>query len=222
MAVYFHSSTSEISVEMGEYQEMDLTEPRSTSKPKCKHLSGVVLSFGILCILQATLNISLRLILTEKAELTAGESFTTRAPAPITNTTKDMSRLCPLGWRRYGSKCYFLSTQRADFDQSRKNCEVMGAQLVKLNNRREQGFLTGLTEAAWIGMTDRNREGIWLWLDGTPVNRNELQWAPGQPDDSNGGEDCGDIRNQNNFVGLNDAKCSFLMQWICEKPLNGM
>ncbi|KAJ0033516.1 hypothetical protein NQD34_000623 [Periophthalmus magnuspinnatus] len=133
-----------------------------------------------------------------------------------------MSRLCPHRWLRYGSKCYFLSTQRADFDQSRIYCEKRGAQLVKINNRREQAFLTGLTAAAWIGMTDKDKEGIWLWLDRTWVNKNELQWAPGQPDDSNGGEDCGDIRNQNNFIGLNDSNCSVLMQCICEKPLNGL
>ncbi|KAK7929762.1 hypothetical protein WMY93_006157 [Mugilogobius chulae] len=221
MAVYFHSSSSEISVdvgEIGEYQEISTNEPKS--KPKYKHLNTVVLSFGLLCLLQATLNIALRLTLTETSEFPAGESFSsTRAPAPLNTTAERQNRMCESGWQRFWSRCYFVSPRAADFDRSRKDCESRGAQLVKINNRREQTFLTGLTAAAWIGMTDRNREGIWLWLDGTLVNKDQLQWAPGQPDDSNGGEDCGDIRNQTNFIGLNDSRCSSIMQWICEKPL---
>lgn len=47
-----------------------------------------------------------------------------------------------------------------------------------------------------------------------------LQWAPGQPDNAFGGEDCGDLRAMNNFTGLNDLKCANMLQWICEKTLS--
>ncbi|KAK1885953.1 CD209 antigen-like protein E [Dissostichus eleginoides] len=119
----------------------------------------------------------------------------------------------------FGSSCYFFSTQRRSWDDGRRDCEQRGADLVIIDSRQEQAFLTGFRPAAWVGMTDREREGTWVWVDGTLVNRQSLLWAPGQPDDSLVGEDCGDLRTMTEFLGLNDFKCIARQQWICEKSL---
>ncbi|CAL1602533.1 unnamed protein product [Knipowitschia caucasica] len=207
MAAYFRSSSSDISIEVGEYQEIPLP-----SKPKCKHLNAVVLSFGVLCVLQGALNIALRLTL---RDCTAPPA----PPAPPAPNTTEESSLCPPLWFRFDTLCFFISQQRNDFDFARNDCQIRGARLAKLHNRRQQDFLTARVQAAWIGMTDRGREGEWRWLDGFPVDRDGLLWAPGQPDNVSAEEDCGNIQNQRNFVGLNDSPCSNLMQWICERPV---
>ncbi|XP_042341908.1 asialoglycoprotein receptor 2-like [Plectropomus leopardus] len=209
MAVFFNSNESRVAFEVGEYQQFPKPESEDaaaekTQKPKLRHLSVVLLSFGLLCILQAILNVTLRLALTEPTD--AGE------------TTEEET--CPKGWLMFGSSCYFISSQRGrSWDDSRQYCLRRDADLVVINSRQEQAFLTGFTAAAWVGMTDREKEGTWIWVDGTPVNKAGLQWALGQPDDAYGGEDCGDLRTMIDFLGLNDYNCSARNQWICEKML---
>lgn len=100
----------------------------------------------------------------------------------------------------FASSCYYISAQRRSWDNSRQYCLQNGADLVIINSTQEQvlfirnnllrrifltesrfnfssllfffwqKFLSGFTTAAWVGMTDREEEGKWLWVDGTPVN----------------------------------------------------
>ncbi|XP_008284332.1 CD209 antigen-like protein C isoform X2 [Stegastes partitus] len=215
MAVFFHSAQSDVAYEVGEYQQFPRPEPEpvaaaaAAAAPKrpprsnSRHLLAVLLSFGILCVLQAVLNILLRVGLsgsTEKGVSTEEEA-------------------CPQGWRQLGSSCYYVSSQRRNWDGSRQDCLRRDADLVVINSRQEQDFLAGFAMAAWVGMTDRQEEGSWIWVDGTPVDKDGLLWAPGQPDDAYGGEDCGDLRAMEMFVGLNDFNCSARVRWICEKLL---
>ncbi|XP_029366771.1 CD209 antigen-like protein E [Echeneis naucrates] len=121
----------------------------------------------------------------------------------------------------FSSSCYYISSQRRSWHDSRQDCLQRGADLVIINNRQEQNFLIGFSMVAWIGMTDREMEGTWIWVDGTPVNRDgSLLWAPGQPDGAFGGEDCGDLRSMIEFIGLNDFNCSARNQWICERIMH--
>ncbi|KAM9313643.1 C-type lectin domain family 4 member E-like isoform 1-T1 [Pholidichthys leucotaenia] len=211
MAVFFHSSVSDIDFEVGEYQQIHRSAPevpatKTAPKPNSRLLGVVLLSFGLLCVLQAVLNIALRLVPSQSKD--RGEI-----------QEEVLSLGCPQSWLRFDSSCYYISSQRRTWDQSRQDCMQRDADLVIINSRREQAFITGFTEAAWVGMTDREVEGTWIWVDGTPVDRKGLLWALGQPDDSLGGEDCGDLRTMSDFLGLNDFNCIARMQWICERAV---
>ncbi|XP_061888602.1 CD209 antigen-like protein E [Entelurus aequoreus] len=184
-----------------------------------KHVHVVLLAFGILCVLQAVLNITLRLAHSEAVEKGETGDIGVGETGDIgVGETGDFS-ICPQGWLLFGSSCYYVSSQRKSWDSSRRDCLQRHADLVIINSRQEQAFLTGFTKAAWIGMSDRVQEGNWIWVDGTPVNKDKLEWSPGQPDGAFGGEDCGDLRTMINFLGLNDFNCSARSQWICEKEL---
>ncbi|KAG7235854.1 hypothetical protein INR49_002051 [Caranx melampygus] len=202
MAV-LNRSESNSTFEVGEYQQFPKPEPQdgapeTREKPKlCPHLSVVLLSVGLMCVLQAVLNISLRLALSEPS---------------VGGETQEHS--CPEDWLLFETSCYRISSQRKSWDDSRQDCLERDADLVIINNRLEQNFLTGFTVATWVGMTDRKVEDVWVWVDGTLVNRVSLQWAPGQPDNAFGGEDCGELRTMSDFMGLNDFNCSERLQWI--------
>ena len=45
---------------------------------------------------------------------------------------------CFLNWRQLGSSCYFVSSERRDWNSSRQDCQERGADLVIINTREEQ------------------------------------------------------------------------------------
>ncbi|XP_030268400.1 CD209 antigen-like protein C isoform X12 [Sparus aurata] len=82
---------------------------------------------------------------------------------------------CPNGWKRFGCSCYFRSNQMKTWSQSRTDCQNKGADLVVINNKDENNFVSDLNnmyEESWIGLktewsSERGYE--WKWVDGSPL-----------------------------------------------------
>uniref|UniRef100_A0A669DM47 C-type lectin domain-containing protein n=1 Tax=Oreochromis niloticus TaxID=8128 RepID=A0A669DM47_ORENI len=45
---------------------------------------------------------------------------------------------CPEGWKRFGCSCYYKSTERKKWDESRTECLNREADLVVINSKEEQ------------------------------------------------------------------------------------
>ncbi|KAM9331906.1 collectin-12-like isoform 2-T2 [Pholidichthys leucotaenia] len=128
---------------------------------------------------------------------------------------------CPAGWEKYKDKCYFFSSELHTFDDARESCDFQSASLLIVNDMEEQKWLKKRASGKgffWIGLTDKEVENVWRWLDGTEPTF--TQWKPGQPDNwSHGhekGEDCAGIIRD----GLwNDFSCEDLINYICEKEM---
>uniref|UniRef100_A0A672HX61 C-type lectin domain-containing protein n=1 Tax=Salarias fasciatus TaxID=181472 RepID=A0A672HX61_SALFA len=157
----------------------------------------VAVSFGLLCILQVALNISLRLPLSESYLLTL-------------NTCK----ICP-----DVHSFYYISQIKKTWHDSRNDCLKRGADLVIINSREEQDFSRRLSKRMWIGLTDRAQEGTWRWVDGSPLNTS--YWFPGEPNNNQMGkeEDCGEIYSIAEGNNWNDWSCDSQNHWICEKKV---
>lgn len=138
----------------------------------------------------------------------------------------NLCELCPFNWTsfrrsdRTGAKasCYFISTAKKNWDESRMTCKEMDADLVVINTREEKDFITSLTKGdmLWIGLTDRKREGTFQWVDGTHLTQPLIFWRSGEPNnlypnDPNG-EDC--VTEEGDW---NDASCARPFKWICEQ-----
>ncbi|XP_005736391.1 CD209 antigen-like protein A [Pundamilia nyererei] len=108
--------------------------------PKRKLCRLVALSFALLCILQATLNISLRLA---------------------------FSRYIQRGWIYFKHSLYYVSSTENTWNDSREDCLQRGADLVIINSREEQNFIREFKNRTWIGLTDAEKEQTWKWVDGT-------------------------------------------------------
>uniref|UniRef100_I3KV81 C-type lectin domain-containing protein n=1 Tax=Oreochromis niloticus TaxID=8128 RepID=I3KV81_ORENI len=132
----------------------------------------------------------------------------------ICEKTPNPKNTCPVGWRSFNHSCYLLSKSFGSWDAARRDCRDRGADLLVINSPEEQNFLSTITtEGVWIGLNDKEQEGTWKWVDGTPVTL--TYWASDQPD--NGGEeDCAHVRSDEK-KSWNDLSCSSSFQWICEK-----
>ncbi|XP_026232663.1 CD209 antigen-like protein A [Anabas testudineus] len=99
--------------------------------------------------------------------------------ASLIKTTEERDRLlkmitqrktCPAGWTMFRCSCYFLSSVSGSWSEGRQDCNKRGGDLVVIDSAEEQTFLSEFTMVeSWIGLTDRDKEGTWNWVDGTPL-----------------------------------------------------
>ncbi|XP_030596978.1 CD209 antigen-like protein E [Archocentrus centrarchus] len=86
-----------------------------------------------------------------------------------------LSVKCPGEWLKFGRSCYFKSTERKTWPESRTDCQNKGADLVIINSREEQEFISELNmkEESWIGLKTtykgKSGEHEWEWVDGSPL-----------------------------------------------------
>ncbi|XP_041857234.1 CD209 antigen-like protein A isoform X2 [Melanotaenia boesemani] len=186
------------------------TDPRGSSSSKRRVYLAVILCLGVLsvCLLAGLIVLGVR-------HHISGEM----AADPFANQDH-LKKTCPAGWRTFSCSCYILSTTSGSWDQGREDCRGRGGDLVVIDSDEEQKFLSEFTkELCWIGLNDKETEGTWRWVDGSPLNL--TFWASEQPDNGNddpkwGEEDCVHIRTHDSTL-WNDLSCADSLQWICEK-----
>ncbi|XP_024153990.1 CD209 antigen-like protein E isoform X1 [Oryzias melastigma] len=124
---------------------------------------------------------------------------------------------CPETWMRFGKSCYFKSTKGRTWADSRSFCQFKGADLLFINSKEEQEFVSKLTpnQESWIGLyvgwSLQKYEWEWEWVDGSSLT--ETFWD----------ETFSESPYYNNAVFLStEGKWkrqyySTYRTWICEK-----
>ncbi|XP_039907920.1 CD209 antigen-like protein E [Simochromis diagramma] len=86
---------------------------------------------------------------------------------------------CPEEWTRFGSKFYFKYTENKTWPQSQNHCKTMRADLVMINSKEEQEFVSKFGGESWIGLRAKQPSGEykWEWVDGSAPT--ETFWAAG-------------------------------------------
>uniref|UniRef100_A0AAQ4QZV1 C-type lectin domain-containing protein n=1 Tax=Gasterosteus aculeatus aculeatus TaxID=481459 RepID=A0AAQ4QZV1_GASAC len=121
--------------------------------------------------------------------------------------------------------CYLLSTRDDSWENGRKDCGDQGADLVIIDSLEEQKFLSNFTtHRSWFGLSDKDIEGTWKWIDGTPLTAAYWYRDANIVEPNSGGEgstveeDCAEIEPKPNpQYSWNDLSCNTALQWICEK-----
>lgn len=121
---------------------------------------------------------------------------------------------CPKGWLLFEGKCYYFSPSTKSWDEARKFCQENYSHLVIISNIEEQDFVSKAHRSPrvyWLGLTDRDHEGVWKWLDGSPLTLSF--WDPKEPNNMFG-EDCASMNKGGTW---NDLSCNTITYWICER-----
>ncbi|KAM9399131.1 uncharacterized protein ACWYII_031469 [Salvelinus alpinus] len=129
-----------------------------------------------------------------------------------------VEKVCPRGWKKLGSSCYYVSTELKSWEESRQDCRDRGADLVVIKSQEQQIFvnwLCGVKKYVWIGLTDSVTEGTWKWVDDTPLTT--TYWNSGEPN-GGGAENCVYFYSWSSDTGeWWDYYCYYKYRWICEK-----
>ncbi|XP_023827699.1 CD209 antigen-like protein E isoform X1 [Salvelinus sp. IW2-2015] len=192
---------------------------------KSNHLKVAVVCLGLLCVLLLTGIIGLCVHYNGVAgdfeeEQTKLLTETDQLKGEIDNLQNKllfMEHHFKMGWCHFGSSFYLFSTVGKTWEQSKHDCVRRGADLVIIDSREEQNFIIGFNGMFWIGLSDRETEGSWKWVDGTPLT---IQyWKSGEPNSYGGEEDCAErsLIYSNTEQSWNDAQCGQLKLGICEK-----
>jgi len=97
----------------------------------------------------------------------------------------------PADAREFQGKFYKLYPQQLSWHEARERCRQMSGHLAVVVSQEENNFLVAQMRArnldsAWLGATDEQHEGKWLWVDGTPMRYSN--WSPvgNQPNNKQG------------------------------------
>ncbi|XP_026156725.1 CD209 antigen-like protein A [Mastacembelus armatus] len=127
---------------------------------------------------------------------------------------KTEGKWCPEGWTRFGCSCYFKSTQEKYWFESRSDCINKEANLVSINSKEEQEFVTKLNAKgqSWISLFRESTWAYnWKWVDVSALT--ETFWATGHGNGYYGS--CCDQQGKWTQSYYYNKKT-----WICEKRIS--
>ena len=126
---------------------------------------------------------------------------------------------CPCPVQVYGGHAYEFCTEVGRWTVARDACAAHGGyHLATVSDAAENAWLTATAAAYsgdpwWIGASDRDDEGTFTWVDGSPVGW--APWADGEPNDSWWNEDCVDLLIDGGGA-WNDENCQEFLNFVCE------
>ncbi len=113
---------------------------------------------------------------------------------------------------------YAICPDRVEFGEAFARCAVLGGHPVVLETAEEAEEVSDLVKRLmasdfWLGLTDTDEEGRWLWTDGTPPEHE--QWSEGEPNNWGDKEDCA-AGNWKESDRWNDVVCKRRAPFVCE------
>ena len=118
---------------------------------------------------------------------------------------------CEAPWTHLAGGCYRFLTEKLSWDGAKEACERLpgGGRLVEIRTEEQNDAIyeeaKKLMPTAWIGLSDRAREGEWVWTSGETATFTNWARMPGQepmPDNYRGidknGENCAVINTDPN------------------------
>ncbi|KAM8881161.1 type-2 ice-structuring protein-like [Synchiropus picturatus] len=128
---------------------------------------------------------------------------------------------CPPLWSYYYGRCYLYVTTQMSWARAEKHCQDLGGNLASIHSildYHEIERVIALTYhgsgTAWVGASDAQQEGFWLWSDGTPFHY--TNWCPGKPSAHNTYQNCAEMQFPGNKC-WSDTPCNYNRPFVCTR-----
>ncbi|CAL4069060.1 unnamed protein product, partial [Meganyctiphanes norvegica] len=147
----------------------------------------------------------------------------TREFPPNSKATRPYAALraghCPSGSVTIGEQCLVFHLNTLSWDAAKDACATIGQSLASLTNPDDTVAYTYATYGDvnfWVGGTDADTEGTWLWLSGASIPNDPalFPWGSYEPNNCCGGEHCLELWPSKN--GFNDNRCIVTQPYICQ------
>ncbi|XP_037362419.1 E-selectin isoform X1 [Talpa occidentalis] len=123
-------------------------------------------------------------------------------------------------FKESGAWTYSASTENMTFDEASAYCQQRYTHLVAIQNQEEIEYLNATFSHSpsyyWIGIRKINNK--WTWI-GThmPLTEEAKNWAPGEPNNMQKGEDCVEIyiKREKDSGKWNDERCNKKKLALC-------
>nr|XP_054764133.1 uncharacterized protein LOC129270827 [Lytechinus pictus] len=129
-----------------------------------------------------------------------------------------LNQALPLGnWIPFGKNDYFRlpSWLTLPFLDARDYCQTLGGDIAQPKDDQSHDFLQETVDTAfWIGLSDTEEEGTYLWIDGTIQGNSFPPWAQGSTPQPSENNDCVYIRRAG---GWSVRECTAATRFVCEK-----
>ncbi|CAH1248787.1 CD209 [Branchiostoma lanceolatum] len=158
---------------------------------------------------------------TESGLLVSASNFMQqRKSLDTAKTEKTTKKGCHSGYLMHNNICFKAFNTPMNFPDASWTCRTEGGTLAMPTNASTNEFLISLKNGVdkqgcfWFGLVDQREEGVWEWIDGTPLGSYSA-WGPGEPNNIND-EDCALYDG----TTWNDERCSRVnRKFICQvKP----
>jgi len=139
------------------------------------------------------------------------------------------SHTCPPLWTMGTHGCYRYMSQPKNWQEARNHCMSFTAcggsgigDLAVITNQPANDFIKLLREGSvlqppapsvWLGGTDAMQENRWQWSNGQPWQY--ANWAPGQPNNQGGAENCVRFPAERSVDQWDDFDCMTQLPYIC-------
>ena len=129
--------------------------------------------------------------------------------------------VCHDGWRYFQGYCYRKVSSCDSWNNGESQCTTLGANLPSVHSQEKNVFIQTLHsgENGWLGLSDINTEGTFVWSYGTRLNF--TYWDTRQPNNVHN-EDCvhtlGSLQDYK--YKWNDVNCWSCHKYSCNKGID--
>ena len=98
-----------------------------------------------------------------------------------------------IGAREFNGNYFKVYNDPVTWHAARIKCEKLGGHLAIVGTEKDNEFLKFLVQGAelrtaWLGATDEQNEGHWVWIDGSDLTYSNWDTRAGQPNNAGGVE----------------------------------